>query len=48
MISLLILLVPMVFLILIWDNLRLIRTNSEYQIKQNEQIIKLLEETKQK
>jgi len=38
----------MVFLILIWDNLRLIRTNSEYQIKQNEQIIKLLEETKQK
>lgn len=48
MITLLIVLVPMIFLILIWDNLRLIRTNSEYQIKQNEQIIKLLEETKQK
>ncbi|PEI67572.1 hypothetical protein COE98_12600 [Bacillus wiedmannii] len=48
MLSVLIALVPLVFLILIWDNLRLIRNNSEQQIKQNEQIIKLLEENKRK
>ncbi|PDY54548.1 hypothetical protein CON68_28270 [Bacillus toyonensis] len=48
MLSVLFTMVPLVFLILIWDNLRLIRHNFEQQIKQNEQIIKLLEENKQK
>ncbi|MDP7981284.1 hypothetical protein [Bacillus multifaciens] len=46
--SILILFILFVFLIFIWDNLRLIRLNSEQQLKQNEQLIKLLEEMKQK
>jgi len=48
MLSVLFAIVPLIFLILIWDNLRLVRNNSEQQIKQNEQIIKLLEKNKQK
>ncbi|SCM90538.1 Protein of unknown function [Bacillus mycoides] len=48
MLSILIAMILLVFLILIWDNLRLIRNNSEQQVKQNEQIIKLLEDNKQK
>lgn len=48
MLSILIVMILLVFLILIWDNLRLIRNNSEQQVKQNEQIIKLLEDNKQK
>lgn len=48
MIPILILLILFSFLVFIWDNLRLIRKNSDQQLKQNEQLIKLLEEIKQK